>query len=49
MAPEPFRGKPSEPMHVYQIALRLAELKNTSLEVVAEQTTRTAEAFFGLE
>ena len=40
MAPEPFRGKPSEPMHVYQIALKIAEVKNISLEEVAQVTTR---------
>lgn len=49
MAPVPFRGKPSEPMHVYQIALRLAEIKGCSLEEVAAQTTKNAETFFGLE
>jgi TatD DNase family protein len=48
MAPEPFRGKPSEPMHVYQIAHRVAELKNLSFEEIAAVTTKTAERFFGL-
>lgn len=48
MAPEPFRGKPSEPMHVYQIALKLAELKTLSLEEVAHTTTENAERFFSL-
>lgn len=48
MAPEPFRGERSEPMHVYQIALRLAEIKNLPLERIAEVTTKTAERFFSL-
>lgn len=48
MAPEPFRGKPSEPMHVYTIAQRLAEVKQVSIEEVARITTATAMRFFGL-
>ena len=49
MAPEPFRGGPSEPMHVYQIALKIAEVKGISLEQVAEQTTANAIRLFGLQ
>jgi TatD DNase family protein len=48
MAPEPFRGSPSEPMHVYQIALKLAEIKGITLEEVAKRTSSNAERFFGL-
>ncbi|MCB0323153.1 MAG: TatD family hydrolase [Bdellovibrionales bacterium] len=48
MAPEPFRGKPSEPKHVYQIALKLAEVKELPIATIAEETTRTAERFFGI-
>jgi TatD DNase family protein len=48
MAPEPFRGKPSEPMHVYQIALRLAEIKGITLEEVAKITTENAYRLFGI-
>ena len=48
MAPEPFRGQSSEPMHVYQVALKIAELKQISLEEVARVTTSTARRFFGL-
>jgi TatD DNase family protein len=48
MAPEPLRGKPSEPAHVYHIARKLAEVKETSLEQIAETTTRTARNFFKL-
>jgi len=49
MAPEPFRGKPSEPAHVRQIALKLAEVKGLPLEAVAAITTATARRFFGIE
>lgn len=49
MAPEPFRGKPSEPMHVYQIALKLAGIKGLPLEEVAQQTSANAERLFGLK
>jgi len=48
MAPEPFRGKPSEPMHVYQIARTIAEVKEVSLEEVGKITTDTAIDFFNL-
>ncbi len=48
MAPEPFRGKPSEPMHVYKVAQMIAEVKEVSLQEVAEKTSKTAVSFFGL-
>ena len=48
MAPEPFRGQPSEPAHVYQIALKLAEIKGITVEEVARVTSATAERLFGL-
>ncbi|MCB0344481.1 MAG: TatD family hydrolase [Bdellovibrionales bacterium] len=48
MAPEPFRGKPSEPMHVYQVALKLAEIKHVTFEEVAARTTANAERLFKL-
>ncbi len=46
MAPEPYRGKHSEPKHVLQIAQKLAEIKEVSLETIAEITTKTALKFF---
>lgn len=49
MAPEPYRGKPSEPAHVYQIAERLAEIKDVTIEEVAEVTNSTARRFFSLD
>ena len=48
MAPEPFRGKPAEPMHVYQIALKLAEIKNCTIEKIAEQTNKNVSELFGI-
>ena len=48
MAPEPFRGKPAEPMHVYQVALKLAEIKNCTIEEIAEKTERNVSDLFGI-
>lgn len=48
MAPEPFRGKESEPMHVLNIAECLAKVKGISLEEVAAVTTQNAERLFKL-
>ena len=48
MAPETHRGKPSKPMHVFNIAQKLAEIKSTSLEQVAEQTSANAFNLFGI-
>ena len=49
MAPEPFRGKTSEPAHVRLIAECLAKVKNISLEDVAEKTSRNAIKLFDLK
>ena len=48
MAPEPYRGKPSEPAHVFEIAQKLAQLKGLSLEEVAAATSANAEKLFKL-
>lgn len=48
MAPVPYRGKPSEPAHVREIAETLADIKGIELAEVAQRTTRTAEQFFCL-
>lgn len=48
MAPEPFRGQPSEPMHVARIAEVLAEIKGIPVEEVAKATTENAQRLFGL-
>ncbi len=49
LAPEPFRGKPSEPKHVLAIAEKVAEIKGVGLDEVARVTSATAERFFGLK
>ncbi len=46
MAPMPYRGKRAEPMHVREIAVKLAELHRTTVEEVDRITTQTAEALF---
>jgi TatD DNase family protein len=48
MAPEPFRGKPSEPRHVQNVAYRVADIKGVPIEEVARITTQTANTFFRL-
>lgn len=45
LAPVPFRGKPNQPAYVPYIAEKIAELKNISVEEVAQQTTQN---FFDL-
>ncbi|MBI2036989.1 MAG: TatD family hydrolase [Candidatus Liptonbacteria bacterium] len=48
VAPVPYRGKRNEPAYVIQTAKRIAELQNTSISVLGEQTTSNALAIFGL-
>ena len=47
LAPVPHRGRPCEPAYVVETAKRLAEVKKTSLEAVAETATRNFERLFG--
>ena len=46
LAPVPFRGKRNESSYIKYVAMKLAEIKNISLETVAQQTTENAEALF---
>ena len=46
LTPVPFRGKRNESSYLKYIAQKLAEIKNISVEEVAEQTTRNAESIF---
>lgn len=46
LAPIPFRGKKCEPSMVKHTALKIAELKNVSLEEVARSTAKNARALF---
>ena len=45
LAPVPFRGKPNQPAYVHCVAEKIAQLKNISIEEVAQQTTQN---FFDL-
>ena len=47
LAPVPYRGKRNEPSYVLKVAEKMAELKNTSLEEVAQVTTKNAFQLFG--
>lgn len=46
LAPEPYRGKRNEPAYLPLIAEKIAELKGSTLEKVAEETTKNAQALF---
>lgn len=48
MAPEPYRGTPSEPKHVFEIARKVAMVRDDSIANIAAQTTANAVRFFGL-
>lgn len=48
LAPVPFRGKRNEPSYLTYIAQRIADLKETGIEKVAEVTTRNAQEVFGV-
>ncbi|MHA3775470.1 TatD family hydrolase [Verrucomicrobiota bacterium sgz303538] len=46
LAPVPYRGKRCEPAYVRQTAEKIAALRGTTLESLAEETERTAESFY---
>jgi len=48
LTPEPYRGKRNEPMLVYYVAKRIADIKSIEIEKVAEYTTRNAKKFFNI-
>jgi TatD DNase family protein len=48
MTPEPFRGQRNEPLLVKKVAERIAEIKNLSLERVAEISTANARKLFNI-
>lgn len=48
LAPTPKRGKRNEPAYVRYVAESVANLRNVSLETLAEQTTENACRLFGL-
>lgn len=49
LAPEPCRGKRNDSRLLTHIAQRVADIRNISLEKVAEITTQNGKAFFGIE
>lgn len=49
LTPVPHRGQRNEPLYVIEVAKKLAEIKNISLEEVAEQTTANAKEIFHLK
>lgn len=46
LTPQPFRGKRNEPAHVMLVAERIAEIKNSTIEQIATQTTKNAQRLF---
>lgn len=48
LTPVPHRGKPNEPAYLRHTAEYAADLFGVSLETLAQQTTATAQTFFGL-
>lgn len=46
MTPEPYRGQRNEPVLVKYVAQRIAEIRKTSLEKIADISTKNARAFF---
>lgn len=49
LAPVPHRGKTNEPAYVRHVAQQVADLRHTSIEVIAEQTTANACRLFNLK
>lgn len=48
LAPVPFRGRRNESAFVVEVAKKIAQIKNLSLEEVAAQTSKNAKNLFGL-
>jgi TatD DNase family protein len=49
LAPVPHRGKTNEPAYVLHVAEYLSQLRGTSLENIAQQTTANACRLFGIQ
>ena len=49
LAPVPYRGQRCEPAHTRFVAERVAQLRETTLESIAELTTETARGFFNFK
>src|SRR5487761_2524441 len=48
LTPTPYRGQRNEPRHVAQVARRIADLRGSTLEQLAEATARNSAALFRL-
>ena len=49
LAPVPYRGKTNEPSYVLHVAEQIAQLRQTPLETIAEQTTSNACRLFSIQ
>ncbi len=49
LTPKPYRGKQNEPAYVYYVAKAISELKEVSLEQVAEATYQNAVTAYGIK
>jgi TatD DNase family protein len=49
LAPAPHRGKPNEPAYVPFVARQIAEVRQISVEAVADATSRNFETLFGID
>ncbi|MDH5408089.1 MAG: TatD family hydrolase [Gammaproteobacteria bacterium] len=47
LAPVPFRGKPNQPAYVTHVAAHVAELRETTIEEIAQHTTENYFSLFG--
>lgn len=47
LAPVPYRGKPNEPAYVRYVAEHIAEIRETSIDEIAKQTTENYFRLFG--
>ena len=48
LTPEPYRGKRNEPVLVWYVANRIAEIRNVKIEKIAEISTKNAKMFFDI-
>ncbi|MEQ8550339.1 MAG: TatD family hydrolase [Cyclobacteriaceae bacterium] len=49
LSPVPFRGKRNEPVRIYDIAVKIAEVRNINIAEIAETTTQNSKRLFKLE
>ena len=48
LTPVPFRGKPNESSYLVYVAEKIADVHQTSVEIVAEITTQNSKVIFGI-